>query len=797
MAGQFKHLKISKEELTNSRRTRDMKIPGTKRADLYAHGQSIKASLERAVDLERNTVRSSDDRFILKLRFTGLLQTELLQKHGVEFVSQENNELCIVFADEKGLSQFSDHLARLGKDDDLTYKQILTALESVDHWTRADRTTWAIEHYGLPTDDIFRLDVELWPIFSLADPRRTQLCAEFEAWLAARKIVTVDKINRDSLLLYRLEVNKEGADLLFEHTDVRFVDLLPRSGILYSQLNVDLNDIPAMVGQPNDNSARVCILDSGLNTNHPLLRSIVGDNVSFIPGQEADDEVGHGTAVAGIVAYGDVEACVDGKYWNPEFWILSGKILFRDPHTGEPRFEEKTIESTLANAVEYFVTQHQCKIFNLSIGNLNAPYDSRHIKGIAYLLDCLAREHDVLFVVSAGNFNGSELPPIPENSWRTEYPSYLQHQASTIIDPAPALNVLTVGSIARHNAHANEQRYPDIYALSPAGEGQPSPFTRHGPSVKGAFKPDLVATGGNLASPVRNEGKEWQKDARGMGVLTFNNDFVGNNLLKEISGTSFAAPYITHLAGRLLNEYPAASSNLLRAMLVNHAGLPHEASAVIPDVDDQRHLLGYGAVDIDSLFRSSDSVVVLHAEDSIAADSHTFYELPLPASFLRSQRASREIRVSLAHTPAVRTTRLDYVATKIFFRLVKGESLEQVQRSFNNDLRNETETRNDDSTQNREVTAQARGRGTVQASYWRLRQLGPNQKWFVVITRQDRDWGAHLSKAEEKYALVVTVTDRENADPQLYAEISARIQEQERARDQIRQRAQAQGRART
>lgn len=63
---------------------------------------------------------------------------------------------------------------------------------------------------------------------------------------------------------------------------------------------------------------------------------------------------------------------------------------------------------------------------------------------------------------------------------------------------------------------------------------------------------------------------------RGLGVLSCHHQFQGNTLFKELSGTSFAAPYITHLAGRLLNEYPEMSANMLRAMLVNHASVSQE-----------------------------------------------------------------------------------------------------------------------------------------------------------------------------------------------------------------------------
>ncbi|MFZ6757579.1 S8 family peptidase [Undibacterium sp. Ji50W] len=797
MAELYKHIRIKKEELINDRRTRQYKIPAFKRGDLATHGQKLGSLLQEAIFEARKQNSSNANRFVLKLEHIGMLDIQHLNKHGVEFISQEEAGICIAFANESGLVQFANHLSLLGLDDSkLTYKQILTALESVGNWTRQDRESWAVKYYGLPDSPLFRLDVELWPIEVSNHPMRARLVAEFGNWLTGNGIHQIDLISLDSLLLYRLEVSSAQADLLFEHSDVRYIDLLPQSGIQHAQLNIDISDIPNQLPSPNQDSARICILDSGINTNHPLLRSAVAENTSYISGVAEDDDVGHGTAIAGIALYGDIEACAESNYWKPDLWLFSGKILYLDKHTGEAQFDPRTIETVLSSAVHYFYTVHGCRIFNLSIGNRNAPYDSRHIKGVAYLLDKLARECNVLFVVSAGNFNGSDTPPVPRESWRAEYPEYLTCPESIIIDPAPALNVLTVGSVARHNAHINEQRYPEIHALSPASDRQPSPFTRHGPSIKGAIKPDVVATGGNLASPMRQEGGQWKADARGMGVLTLHHDFIGKTLLKEISGTSFAAPYIAHLAGRILNEYPGSSANLLRAMLVNHAVLPQQAKEIFTDELKDNHkekygsnlfhdVLGYGLVDTDTLFRSSESAVVLFSEEVIEHDSHQFFELPLPDSFLRSNRAKRELRVSLAYSPPVRTTRLDYVATKIFFRLVKGSSLEEVQKSFNHETQLDTEVRNDDAISNRSISAQARGKGTVQSSTWEFKQLSPKVKWFIVVTRQDRlGWGNELCNKTESYALVVTVTDRDNAEAQLYAQIQSRIevQEQERVR---------------
>jgi subtilisin family serine protease len=600
--------------------------------------------------------------------------------------------------------------------------------------------------------------------------------------------------------MYRVEVNQSQADELLNHRDVRLVDLIPQTGINYQQLNVDIAQIPENLPSPADNAARVCILDSGINSNHPLLKTAIAESESFVQGQDISDDAGHGTAVAGIALYGDVEGCVASKFWNPQFWIFNGKILYRDPHTGEACFDEKTIETNLINAVNYFAKEHGCRIFNLSIGNENAPYDGRHIRGIAYVLDTLAREHDVLFVVSAGNFSGSEEPPIPLNSWRDEYPDYLINEASIIIDPAPALNVLTVGSLARYNATYEAQRYPEITALSPALENQPSPFTRHGPSVRGALKPELMAHGGNLASPMKPEGKQWKQDTHRLGVLTLNNEFVGNTLLKEISGTSFAAPYITHLAGRLLNEYPQASANLLRALLVNHANFPHECTNIFPKDRGQpsnkatetknrelvREIVGYGLVDEDILYRSTENAVALIAEDSINNNSHQFYELPLTSNFLRSKRASRQMRITLAYSPAVKTTRLDYIASKLTFCLLKGTSLENIQIHFNQKTKKLVKRISDSASPNREVSFEIRSKGTVQSSIWNLKQLSPSYKWFIVVTRRDTDWGESISLEQESYALVVTVTDKDNQEAQLYTEIKQRIQEQVQERERTR-----------
>lgn len=79
---------------------------------------------------------------------------------------------------------------------------------------------------------------------------------------------------------------------------------------------------------------------------------------------------------------------------------------------------------------------------------------------------------------------------------------------------------------------------------------------------------------------------------------------------------------------------------------------------------------------------------------------------------------------------------------------------------------------------------------TIYNNKWRELKLrgnsSPDFKWFVVVTRQDAtNWGDALSSELERYALVVTVADRENEEAQLYTQISQRIDLRAKARAKV------------
>ena len=165
------------------------------------------------------------------------------------------------------------------------------------------------------------------------------------------------------------------------------------------------------------------------------------------------------------------------------------------------------------------------------------------------------------------------------------------------------------------------------------------------------------------------------------------------------------------------------------------------------------------------------------ADDSIPDRCHHFYEVPVPDTFKEGRQRTREITVSLAHSPAVRTTRITYKSCEMEFRLVWADDLTYITQDVQRATSREQYQSISEATGAR-IGARNRGAGTVQADTWTLLRVSAQrraQRLFLVITRIDEGWGRALTLIEEPYALAVTLRERENAEAQLYAQIQAQL----------------------
>ena len=773
----FPHLPLQREEPVTEKRPGGRRIPGTP-ADPAGHGRALRHRLETAKTEAAINIGGFDDRPLF--RFTvekGFDPDTLLNiSNAIEIVSQEGDDVVVAFVSTAALESFEARLASLAGGEHVQYKEVLYALQGIGGWSADDRTGWALRQEGLPADVLFALDVELWPLEDRPE-ERARLWQAFENWIADEGMVVIDSVKHEGLSLFRVRCDHAQAERLLHHRDIRAVDLPPKYGLELTLIYTDIENLPA-TEPPPENAPGLVVLDSGLTTGHPLLAPAVGDAESFLPGKGPEDEHGHGTLVAGLALYGDLESALRDRNLAPRLRLFSGRILDQNNQN-----ETGFVENQITDAVHYFRDKYGCRVFNLSFGDLNKPYLGKHVKGLSYTLDVLSRELNVLFIVSAGNVSGSQLDG---EAWRNRYPEYLTEAPWAIVEPAPSINSLTVGSLARYDQTTNSQRYSrDPAEIPVARRGQPSPFSRHGHSVGGAIKPELIDYGGNWAVNTR-AGANMLVPNSGLGELSTHRGFAMGSLFADESGTSMAAPHVAHLAAGLLAEYPEVDTNLIRALLVAHAEVPDASIELFPDKDALRQVCGYGQTSVDALYRSLENSVTLVATERIANKRHHFYEIPVPSDFVSSGRRARDIAVAMAHTPFVRSTRIAYKATRMDFRVVAADDIGHAATVFNR-ATDRDEYERIAELPRASVGPQARGKGTVQASTWRFTQFSirstlRNKRLFVVVTRNDFPWGEPGNAAEEPYALVVCLRDHENEEARLYTQVRNRLQARARAR---------------
>ncbi|SMG61291.1 S8 family peptidase [Paraburkholderia susongensis] len=757
----YKHLRVVRDEPINLRKKR--RFPGfPKPPDARQHGTQLRRSLTELVETPRDP--GFDERRLLRANVVDGFRPEALEAiPGLTVVSQEEKSVALLFSSDAALALVDQRLTVLARDGQVTHANLLLAVNGFDSWTSADRTGAALTQLGLPSEISSIVDVELWPIDR--GDERSRMIAAFEDMLRREAIEQLDSLNRESLVMFKVRVSAANLHVLLSYRDVRLVDLPPSFGFDLNALRLDINELPRIAAIPDD-APGICVLDTGIAAGHPLLAPAVGDTENFVDrGQDTTDHDGHGTRVAGLALYGRIFDLLPDQF-TPHLRLFAGKV-FSNSGQDQTQFVEKAVEE----AVGYFREQYGCKVFCLAYGDANKVYDGRHVRGLAYTLDRLSREFDVLFVVPTGNLAQGDLPADALQS----YPGYLRADEFRLLDPAPSINSVTVGGLAQFELDHQAQRFPEQIETTPvARRNQPSPFTRSGPSIAGAIKPDFVAEGGNAALHHLRRRFEFQR----LGVVSTSRDFVDGRLFDDAPGTSFAAPQVAHLAATILRYAPAASSNTLRALLGAHARIPGETDTLLSDEGLKHALTGYGRVESKYLFESADEAVTLVGEDAIASDHHHFYELALPDDFWGGRKRPREISVALAYSPIVKTTRIGYRAVQLSFNVVEAESLEQVTGWFNTNRVAVARKLAESGFAN--INATSRSKGTLQCATWTYKQSGA-RRLFIVVTRKDERWNPRPDFAEQ-YSLAVTFRDLTNPEANIYIQVRQRL----RQRDQIR-----------
>jgi hypothetical protein len=267
----------------------------------------------------------------------------------------------------------------------------------------------------------------------------------------------------------------------------------------------------------------VGIVDGGVMDKPPLDKWKVAD-AGLVPVGDRDEN--HGTFIAGLVSAGSALNPTLSDLIEPVGCKFVDLDLFPRRELRSHYYPDiEDLFDTLDEKVKVAKHDHGVRVFNLSfeIG--------RRSSRLAYSLaadrlDRIARTNDVIFIVAAGNLLSSACrPPWPEKAEEAVVMlAGFGTQDQQITAPAEHILGLTVAAVNPRGIAGHAPLMPTTY-------------TRRGPGVGGARKPDLAQCGGAEAAGAAGQTGLVSLTPKGYAV--------------HMCGTSFATPLVAAMIATL------------------------------------------------------------------------------------------------------------------------------------------------------------------------------------------------------------------------------------------------------
>lgn len=581
------------------------------------------------------------------------------------------------------------------------WKHIFEQLKDVRRWSAEDRIGADVKSYwqdriGAAPQNV-RFEIEAWCYRSAA--KNNEVRTKIETLVRGEGGQVLSRalipeiayhgflVDLPTQLIERILAGEEPVLVLSD----RIMYFRPRAqSIVAQQPAYAVSPAPAVTGEVSGNPI-VALIDGLPLQNHALLarRLVIDDPDGWEATYEAKDRV-HGTAMASLIIHGELDAA-SHPLDRP---IYVRPVLRPDPTDGQPRRAERTPDDILLIDLVHGAVKRICegdaneppvapsiKVINLSLGDESRLFE-RDLSPWARLLDWLAFNYRVLFIVSAGNCDGrlrlatprGTLHGLADVDRRTRALEALlaSDVDRRLIAPAEAVNALTVGGL--HLDRSIPPAVPNRFNLF--ADYGPSPYSRTGHGFRRAVKPDILMPGGRILHleqpvgpqdvtvvetinlPVAPGHKVAAPPARGLP-----------NATEYCRGTSNAAALATRAAARAFNVIdtlrttkpealpPHFDAVLIKALLAHGASwgdLCERLLALRSDLKEWRvqrefvaRWLGYGPADVDRALTCADQRATLIGVGEVGQDEGLVFEVPLPPS-LSAQPVLRRLVVTLA-----------------------------------------------------------------------------------------------------------------------------------------------------
>ncbi|HVU53527.1 MAG TPA: S8 family peptidase [Puia sp.] len=642
---------------------------------------------------------------------TDLFKTDSLFDMGIEVIAEEDDGF-IIGAAADNFTALKDKITKFINDRSGRSKQI------AELWEIVDGTRWRLDYILSPElnaqwesiadNDYIIVDVSIACGYKIpAEPaqKRNESRAAFERryenWQARKARIEQHQAELEETrqadfdaFLGRIGANKlsafvslsdsfscrirvKGWALKFLVLKYQYVfDVTEYDSLIYAHPMTGAQvEIEVGLEAPDEEDPAICVIDSGIQQEHRMIAFSLDSSASrsYLPGvTDTSDGVadgGHGTKVAGAVIFGS--EVPKGSDFKSQVWVQNARVLEDNKLMPQTLFPPELMETIVRDYAE-------TKLFNLSITSFR-PCRTTHMSEWAASIDKLMWDRRVLFFIATGNIARDSVRTANNPGIRDHiiggrnYPGYLFERSSRISNPAQSCFALTVGSIC-----ASEFDDADRESIGKIGE--PSSFTRTGPGLWGMIKPDVVEVGGDwirekVAQPNLSTLPETCTEVI---KTTLGN---GNSIGYDI-GTSFCAPKVAHIAGRIYKEV-SENPILIRALIAQSARLPRP-KLYTPTIDHLR-TYGYGVPNLQRATGNTAERITLTAESTISAKQAEIYSIRIPES-IRAAGNEYEvmIEVTLSYIAEPRRTRRkidSYLSTWLDWHTSKlGENFDRFRR---------------------------------------------------------------------------------------------------------------------
>lgn len=545
---------------------------------------------------------------------------------------------------------------------------------------------------------------------------------------------------------------------------------------------------------PPENAPAVCLLDTGVDREHPLLERglAVEDTQSVDPTWGTDDHHSekHGTGMAGIALYGPLtDGVMSGDPVVLSHRLESVKVV---PRTGtnDPDLYGNITQEAVARAE---ATAPERK----RVGCLAVTADSRDgglPSSWSGAIDQMCAGGPVvgeqkLVCIAAGNLRNQ----ITDASFT--YPA-IEDPTCGVEDPGQAWNTLTVGAYTELVVIQDDD-FDGYEPIAPRGDLSPTSRTSlawpEESRTGWPLKPDIVMEGGNWAATpggIRDTPDE-------LGLLTTIVHPTGRpfTVTRDTSPATAAA---ARLAAIVWSEYPHLWPETIRGLVVHSARWTSQMCERFPgDVKSvvQRRLrcYGYGVPNLERALYSAENAATLLFEGQLqpykledttvkTKEMHV-HELPWPIDVLEGLGdESVRMHVTLSYfiepSPGSRgwTRRHRYASHGLRFDVKRPtETVRQFLQRISDTAMDDNDDAPAATTESQPwvVGVQARSQGSIHSDWWEGTAADLAASGYLAIYPVTGWWKErkHLERwgSNARYSMIVSLETE--ADVQLYTAI--------------------------